>query len=896
MAVCADLADVMALPSGASFVRGDLHIHSVVGSHDVGDVTATPEKIVQTALANGLSVIAIADHNEISGVHIALNAAAGHPLLVVPAVELSTPQGHLLCYLPDLESLTRFHAQLTLHDRGTATSRVDNSMTDCLARAAALGGFGILAHVDGPKGLEKEVPGATPHKADIVGHPALLGIELKSAASDITYCPRDPDQVRASLGNTRRQRLGEASGSLARILNSDSHTLTALGRNAAGDTRVTRYKLQDLSFAALRHAMTDAEARVRLEDEVPRTVPTVRGVKFSGGFIRDQAIHFSKNLTCIIGGRGTGKSTMFEAVRAFSKHPSGSNVVNSDVWPDKIDIAFDDEVGGSHHLVWSKGDSCATNIDDPFEGPDTIPIECYGQGETQKISQQAQDDPGALLSYLDRFVNVQAELAAEETARAQLVDVGVKIDEARANVALIPQYERELSIVKQQIKKFTDGNAKELIRLSRQVEAERQSRAQVVEQARQIASSLDYHAVRTALEALKNAANPALLEVGKLEFEAISALADDFERGLLAAEGDLKSRSTNLANMVKTKVDEWAAKERTLVTSISQQKSLLESQGIIVDLGYITKLTKDEASHAQSIVNLNTWKPALQRLEGERDLFVSARWRARAEVYAKRKAFAATATEKLRKSLSDLNVTLRFEDSAYSPQGGDLLVEIMGWRTTQVPRSTTLVRRLTIPRLIAAIRANDTGPITALKTPEDVAIFSRIEAQNIIDRFKEHHVLARLETVPVVDRPRLTVTRVVQGDGGGVTPIIREFGQLSLGQQQSVLLALMLSSENPNPLLIDQPEDNLDSEFIYHQLVPVIRAAKERRQIIIVTHNPNIAMLGDAEQVIVLKANNERSTIQARGSIDHQETKSMACNVLEGAHAAFQRRGRIYGL
>src|SRR5690606_6999459 len=151
--------------------------------------------------------------------------------------------------------------------------------------------------------------------------------------------------------------------------------------------------------------------------------------------------------------------------------PSGNTVVNSDVWPDRIDVVFSDEVGAGHQLAWSKGDVRATNVSDPIEGPDTIPIECYGQGETQKISQKAQEDPGALLGYLDRFVDGSAELANEEAARGQLVQIEAKISEARANVALIPIHVRELAIVRQLIRKFTDGNAKELIRLSRQVEA-----------------------------------------------------------------------------------------------------------------------------------------------------------------------------------------------------------------------------------------------------------------------------------------------------------------------------------------------------------------------------------------------------------------------------------------
>jgi ABC-type cobalamin/Fe3+-siderophores transport system ATPase subunit len=87
--------------------------------------------------------------------------------------------------------------------------------------------------------------------------------------------------------------------------------------------------------------------------------------------------------------------------------------------------------------------------------------------------------------------------------------------------------------------------------------------------------------------------------------------------------------------------------------------------------------------------------------------------------------------------------------------------------------------------------------------------------------------------------------------------------QLKIGvtmeSNKSVLLALMLSLDRTSPLIVDQPEDNLDSEFIYSTLVPGLRRAKERRQIIIVTHNPNIALLSDAEQIVVLKSTSDKS-------------------------------------
>jgi len=148
----------------------------------------------------------------------------------------------------------------------------------------------------------------------------------------------------------------------------------------------------------------------------------------------------------------------------------------------------------------------------------------------------------------------------------------------------------------------------------------------------------------------------------------------------------------------------------------------------------------------------------------------------------------------------------------------------------------------------------------------------------------------------VHDLPRLTVTKAIAEPNGKTRYVGRDFSKLSLGQQQSVLLALMLSSDSNLPLIIDQPEDNLDGEFIYHSLVPVLRLAKERRQVIIVTHNANIAVLGDAEQIVVLKSTSEKGVITSRGSIDDPATREAACSILEGAKEAFQRRARIYGV
>jgi len=238
------LDDVLAQPIGARFFRADLHIHSFGASHDVRDATMTGPAIVATAAREGLAIIAITDHNEISNVEAALQSSQGSAVCTIPGIELSTPQGHLLCYLPTLEALRRLHGQLSIVDRGLPTSRCQHSILDCLNLLAPLGGFGLLAHVDVPSGFEIEVPGASPHKTDILCHPALLGIELKDAASTITYADGDSDPERARMGRERISRLKLGSKqNLARVLNSDAHALEALGRNAANARKVARYKM-----------------------------------------------------------------------------------------------------------------------------------------------------------------------------------------------------------------------------------------------------------------------------------------------------------------------------------------------------------------------------------------------------------------------------------------------------------------------------------------------------------------------------------------------------------------------------------------------------------------------------------------------------------------------------
>jgi len=125
----------------------------------------------------------------------------------------------------------------------------------------------------------------------------------------------------------------------------------------------------------------------------------------------------------------------------------------------------------------------------------------------------------------------------------------------------------------------------------------------------------------------------------------------------------------------------------------------------------------------------------------------------------------------------------------------------------------------------------------------------------------------------------------------------KELSQLSPGQKGLLLLIFYLMIDKSEmPLVIDQPEENLDNQTVFNLLVPFIKAAKNRRQIIVVTHNPNLAVVCDAEQIIrsSLSAENEFDIKYESGAIENPEINAQIVDVLEGTYPAFEKRNVSY--
>jgi ATPase subunit of ABC transporter with duplicated ATPase domains len=118
---------------------------------------------------------------------------------------------------------------------------------------------------------------------------------------------------------------------------------------------------------------------------------------------------------------------------------------------------------------------------------------------------------------------------------------------------------------------------------------------------------------------------------------------------------------------------------------------------------------------------------------------------------------------------------------------------------------------------------------------------------------------------------------------------------LSPGQRCTALLPIILL-ETDTPLIIDQPEDNLDNQFIFDLVVNTLRSLKECRQIIVATHNPNIPVSGDAENILVFRPDGTKGKVERNGSIDYGPIIEDVKTIMEGGEEAFRVRARKYNL
>tara|TARA_R110002049_G_scaffold139245_1_gene299844 strand:+ start:2598 stop:5255 length:2658 start_codon:yes stop_codon:yes gene_type:complete len=884
------------MTKGARFLRADLHIHSYgeFGSYDVKDTAMTPEAIVDTAIAKGLKIISITDHNEIFNSNTAINYAADKDILVIPGIEVTTTQGHLLLYFDTFQNLRSFAGKLNIsEDKKTTTQGI----VECLDFAHQCSGVGILAHIELDSGFEKTIGRFGPPIEEIFSHPNLLGLEISKKENFHFYSNSDEDANRKRLVGLRRDNLlMDDDQILPKLMGSDSHNLNKLGTNAEGNEKLTRIKVDELNFHAFKVALLSHESRIRLEDFIPEQRPVFNKIFIEGGLLDEMDIDLSPNLTCIIGSRGAGKSTLLETLRETSGNQSSSKVVDSDVWPQKITLQYTDEAGQTIEFSREKNNG-TQNITDPINGISRVEIESYGQGETADTIQHSDENPTVLIDFLDGFLDLKPLISEDKEIITDLLENQSDARKLRLELLSLDETRKALKNEQKKLENLKKQKAGELVKYQNALIKERQIRQDLIADLKLLIQT--YKDILNDEETFENfeKLSDEEIVVGKDYFQKVKNIVSDFSAIVKSKAGELNEALGTKVEELRTELKNWASKEKAIQVQMDAKKQELAAQGIPFDLGKINQISKDIIDLTNRVKKLENSKKLLNELQTVRKELIGKRKDIKQRIFYYRNAFGQTINDNLKNTLDGLFINVKYDQGNYSDEFEQLLKTTMDWRTSQVPRAYLITKNLSPFEFVDICMRKDNDALKALTDDEGKRFIGDYEAQTIVEKLLKDHTYEDFEALPFEDRPSISVTRLYKDDVTGKTlRNTKSISQLSLGQQQSVLLGILMLSKSTTPLIIDQPEDNLDSEFIFKTIVKNLRKIKESRQVIIVTHNPNIAVLGDAELIIPLKSTSVKSHVLEAGSIDRKGTREISCEILEGGKSAFKQRQLIYGI
>jgi ABC-type lipoprotein export system ATPase subunit len=845
-------------------------------------------ELLRVAKANNIKVIGLADHGNVDGVNAIRKIMNENDILVFPGFEIaSTEKAHFVCLFQEntsTDQLNRYLGALGLTDPDNGVWPSNLGGNDLLFKVDELGGFVYAAHCTDDSGVLR-------HRLVHVWRNPLL----KSA-----QIPGTLDDLKNEEGNAYRQILVNKTPEYKRelpmaIINAKD---VAMPDDMANPKASCLIKMTRPCFESFKLAFHDPESRVRLNSDVSeKYYSCIDSMKVTGGYLDGVNIQFSEHLNAVIGGRGTGKSTLLECIRyALHLMPSGKNaqrqhdeIIKENIGRSKARIELvirSSKMNGRRFTVARRYGESASIKDDQgnpssFAPSDLLPeLEIYGQNEIYEI---AQDKVGQR-QLLTRFLETgQEDLDAHihETLN-KLVENRKKLLEAHANVASIEDEVARLPKLEEQLGQFKTLGLEETLEIVPLLETEKRLRKRAVEEE---GPNLDraFQSVRDSLPdtiflseaAIALLPHAEILREVRTILESLrtdaEVILDQWQRKYTANDVAIKENNNALNTGIQqeeTKL-EMTFKELPSLQGKSGKEIGIEFQSLLKDIEKIRpkKMLIENRKKIQLEFNRHR-KAILEELSSFR---------------ANRSALFERALRKLNKRLlGKLKLTVKPEADR-TP----VINFLLGCRLENVGEG----------RLGWIKEADDFSPIKLAELAQQGTDALRNAGWNITPTVAE--ALSRLTTEQVLKLEEMELPDVINIELNTAhegAENFRPLEKLSTGQQCTAILHLLLL-QNPDPLLMDQPEDNLDNAFIADRIVAELRSAKIARQFIFATHNANIPVFGDAEWIGVFEAHDGQAFIpvESQGAIDVTQVRDKAANILEGGKAAFNQRKDKYG-
>lgn len=846
------------------------------------------QELLEICKEENIKVIGIANHGNVDGIDKIRDLMNQNGIIVFPGFEISSGEKiHFVCLFSETTTTTelnRYLGSLELLDPedGIRPSRL--SAEQILKKIEELGGFCYAAHCTDDSGLLKA-------KMNHIWKNSLLkAVQIQGTIENLKGI--ESDFYRKVILNKNADYKRETP---IAVINAKDVEKPETLRNPKASCLI---KMTNPSFEAFKLAFLDPESRVRLNSDIEEKYYSgIESLSVTGGYLDGLQIKFSEHLNAVIGGRGTGKSTLLECIRyALELEPIGKNaqkqhleIIKENIGKSKARIELEvrsSKMNGKKYTIARRyGESASVKDENgnisSFTPRDILPdIEIYGQNEIYEIAQ----DNIAQKILLSRFLETD-QGNNESKIKEVLAKLSVnreRLQKALEGIAVVEDELSKLPKLEEQAGQFKQLGIDEKLKIIPLLENEKRLKKRIEEEELQNLEQA-FEQIKGALpdtiflsdNTLEKLPHKETLKKIKSELDELKIntekLIDQWHTGFEESKKEISLLISELLQKIKAEENqlEKTFKELPAAEGKSGREIGIEYQRILQQIEQIRP--KQNAIKAK--------RASISALKTERASLLAEL----SEYRTNRIAHFEKSLKKLNKKLSD-KMKLTVQPEANKQPVVDFLLDCN-------------LENVAAGRLAWINSTDDFSPVKLAELIEKGVEALKSSNWNIVDtvanallKMQPSQIL-QLQEIELQDIIEIQLNTAHKGEAK-----YRLLYKLSTGQQCTAILHLLLL-QNKDPLIMDQPEDNLDNAFIADRIVAELRKAKINRQFIFATHNANIPVFGDAEWIGVFESSEGQAVMpdNYQGGVDMPDVREKAADILEGGKMAFNQRKQKYG-
>lgn len=898
--------------SGLKFKKFDLHIHTSASNcflkeHATNEETANA--IIEKAIEEGLSAIAITDHNTGAFIPYIQEAARGKKICVFPGVEITVgdAKNHIIALLDvdkteqDINDLlSRAHINNT--DRGKKEAYSNKSVSEIIELIASepFNGIPILAHIDSSNGVFNSMRGEP--RTGVIQNPFLFSVEATNynTVSNLLDGTDPTYKVKLSIHQSSdNPYLDEHGKRVEAGPNAGMHAINGIGY------RYTYFKVDDIiTLDSIKQCIYDPEVRIKVPELFESsTCSTIDNIKINSGFLENVDISFHAGLNSILGAKGVGKSLLVEFIRfALGQEPTNKDILNDHKSKlnemlgqyGQVELDVTDESGKKYRIkrTYTSGDYSEFECTDIESGElihadvsQLFRILALSQNEIIKIAENKNEE---LIKFIDTFFDFNLYRNQINIIESELNSL-----DREFATSIRAHYE------KQKLQKTINTAQIELRRIESQLgnpifrEISRLERIDI-----QFKEQIEYlHKKLRTLESVCQTLlqmTPPVIDKDFIEMPAFLRNKD------IISKSDSRVYETIQNEIVQLKTEIESLKNEHAKWNPEYEKKKQELHDFIRTVGgNIQVLEGQRKSKTAEISRMN-----------ERLIIVEDKDSKLSEIAESRKAkltqlttvYTNYFTERKNKcdffeAASNNKLQIGIIESTNSDIFRQKMMEIKTgsfWKDHEIEKLCAKISPLDfVYELLRYEMRKESDPQKAeAKVVElsEKASFTKDKMRGFLDFIIEqlHSRSIEYENILSLQYKAIpTDSPIIKYNiGTKDTPIFKHISKISTGQKCTAMLILALS-DGKIPIVIDQPEDSLDIRGIWEDMCSKLRVSKNLRQFIFTTHNSSVAVASDTDKFTILQADDSHGEVMYSGALDSNAVRKEVVEYLEGGNKAY---------